>query len=349
MLLAAKKVKSGEPALPGVPERLVSGVVSGMRFVRHTPGMRALVFRNFGFAVCASAFWALLPVIARDQLKLGAGGFGLLSAGFGIGAIVGALSVPAQLRQKSLHSIVIYGSVLWALAVVLLAVSGWIVFAVLATFTAGMAWVSVFASLSAGTQTTAPAWVRARAVATSLVSVQASLGVGSIVWGALAMAIGLQMTLTTSATAMLLLLVVSYRVRVSLGSEADVEPGYQLPELVMASEPMADDGPILIQVQYQIAAENREIFLKAIRSVEPTRRRNGALSWRVFADLEEDGRFVERFIVASWAEYMRLRNRATVGDRIPHAALEQYQVPDVKIRVSRLIGVNLKDLSLTSN
>lgn len=349
MLLAAKKLKPAKPALPGVPERLVSGVVSGMRFVRHTPGMRALVFRNFGFAVCASAFWALLPVIARDQLKLDAGGFGLLSAGFGIGAIVGALSVPTQLRTKSLHGIVVYGSVLWALAVVLLAVSGWIALAVIATFTAGMAWVSVFASLAAGTQTTAPAWVRARAVATSIVSVQASLGVGSIIWGALATAIGLPMTLAASAMAMLLLLAFSYRVRVSLGSEDDVKPGYQLPELAMAIQPLADDGPILIQVQYQVAAENREMFLKTIRSVEPTRRRNGALSWRVFVDLEKEGRFVERYIVASWAEYMRLRSRTTVGDRIPHVALEQYQEPGVEIRVSRLVGVDLKELPLTEN
>src|SRR5438874_9025573 len=30
------------------------------------------------FRSCASAFWALLPVIARDQLGLGAGGYGLL-------------------------------------------------------------------------------------------------------------------------------------------------------------------------------------------------------------------------------------------------------------------------------
>jgi quinol monooxygenase YgiN len=128
-----------------------------------------------------------------------------------------------------------------------------------------------------------------------------------------------------------------------------VKPGFQLPELVTEIQPMADDGPILIQVQYQVAAENREAFLKAIRSVEPTRRRNGALSWRVFADLEKEGRFVERYIVASWAEYIRLRSRATVGDRMPHVALEQYQEPGVEIRVSRLIGVDLKELPLTEN
>lgn len=349
MVLAARKLKPREHGLPGVPERLVSGMISGIRYVRHTPGMRALVFRNFGFALSASAFWALLPVIARDQLKLGAGGFGLLSAGFGIGAIVGALSVPSQLRQKSLHRIVVNGSVLWALGVLLLAVSGSIAFAIMATLTTGMAWVSVFASLSAGTQTTAPAWVRARAVATGQVSVQASLAIGSIVWGVLATTLGLQITLMISASAMLILLALTYRVRVSLGSEDDVRPGFPLPELAVEVQPMADDGPVLIQVQYQVAAENREIFLQTIRSVEPTRRRNGAMSWRVFADLEQEGRFVERFIVESWAEYMRLRSRLTMGDRIPHAALEKFQEPGVEIRVSRLIGVDLKELRVTQD
>jgi DNA-binding NarL/FixJ family response regulator len=52
--------------------------------------MRSLALRNLSFAVCASAFLGLLPVIARDQLQLGAGGFGLLSGGFGLGAIAGA-------------------------------------------------------------------------------------------------------------------------------------------------------------------------------------------------------------------------------------------------------------------
>ena len=78
--------------MPGVPESVLSGVQSGLRFARHSLAMRSLLIRSVSFCVCASAFWALLPVIARDQLHLGAGGYGLLSAGFGVGAILGALS-----------------------------------------------------------------------------------------------------------------------------------------------------------------------------------------------------------------------------------------------------------------
>jgi len=341
MIFAVRQLRAHHHALPGVPERLLSGVLSGLRFVRHSPGMRSLVLRNLSFAICASAFWALLPVIARDQLGLGAGGFGLLSGAFGLGAIVGALSIPSQLKRRSLNSVVVSGTLLWTLATLLIAATDLSAVAVAGTFGAGMAWVCVFASLTAGTQSTAPAWVRARAVATSLVAVQASLAIGSALWGALASATGIRMALVSSAAMMLVLYGLSYRIRVALGSEAEVTPGFQLPELAMAIEPMPEDGPVLIQVEYRIDRDQRDAFLQAIQAVEATRRRNGAMSWRVFRDLGEEGSFIERFIIASWAEYVRLRNRATVADRQAHAALEQFQRAEVPIRVSRLIGVDL--------
>ncbi len=349
MIFAVRKLKVRGRVLPGVPERLLSGALSGLRFVRHSAGMRSLTLRNFYFAVCASAFWALLPVIARDQFQLGAGGFGLLSGGFGLGAVAGAVSIPSQLRRRTLNSVVLSASVLWTLAMLLIAVTDLTVIAVGGTFAAGMAWVCVFASLSAGTQSTAPAWVRARAVAVNLVAVQASLALGSIVWGALASATGTRIALAVSATTMFLLYGMSYRVRVALGSEADVTPGFQLPELAISVQPMPEDGPVLIQVEYQIAHDQREAFLRAMQAVEPTRRRNGAVSWRVFRDLGEEECFVERFIIASWAEYVRLRERATVADRKVHTALEQLQRPGIPIRVSRFIGVNLDNAGIASD
>ena len=71
----------------------------------------------------------------------------------------------------------------------------------------------------------------------------------------------------------------------------------------------------MIQIEYRVDPQNRKPFLRAIHGVEPIRRRNGATSWRVFRDLAEDGRFVERYILASWAEYIRLRSRMTTADR----------------------------------
>jgi len=301
--------------------------------------MRALIMRNLAFSVCASAFWALLPVIARDQLGLGAGGFGLLSASFGIGAIVGAISIPGLLHRLTMNRVVSSGGHLWACAIFVVALTGITALALLGAFCAGMAWVYVFASLSAGTQSSAPGWVRARAVSMNLVASQGCLAIGSALWGALASGVGTHWALGASAVAVIILQWLYRRVRVEMGEEADIVPGVRLPELAIAAEPSPDDGPVLIQLEYRIDALQRDVFLKAIEKVGPTRRRNGATSWRVFRDLGEEGRFVERYVIASWAEYVRLRSRMTMADSRLQQEVAELQRPDVPIRVSRLIGV----------
>jgi quinol monooxygenase YgiN len=137
----------------------------------------------------------------------------------------------------------------------------------------------------------------------------------------------------------MLLLVLSRRVRVALGNEADVTMGVQPPELSIAVEPNPDDGPVLIQVEYRVDPGNVDAFLRAIRAIEAIRRSNGANSWRVFRDLEDAGRFVERFVITSWAEYMRQRSRMTVTERELQERVIQLNRSGVPVRVSRLIGV----------
>ncbi len=346
MVVVVRRWKRQEPALPGVPETLFSGISSGVRFARHSASMRAIIIRNLSFAACASALWALLPVIARDQLHLGAGGYGVLFGSFGAGAVVGALSIPRLLKKYSLQRIVVGAALLWIIASSIIAATNYVAVALVGTFMAGASWVGVLASLSAGTQSAAPAWVRARAVAMNLLAVQASLAIGSIVWGTVASWSDTHVALIASAIVMLALLFLNRNVRVRLGREADVTHDARLPDLGIKVEPLPDDGPVLIQIEYRIEASNRAAFLEGIRKVEPTRRRNGASSWRVFRDISEDGRFVERYIIDSWAEYVRLRRRMTMSDRQAQDEVTKLQRADVPIRVSRLLGIDLDEATL---
>lgn len=339
MIFAARRLPARPPAHLGVPERLLSGVQSGVRYVRHSPAMRAFIIRTLSFSVCASALWALLPVIARDQLVLGAGGYGLLFSMFGLGAVTGAIAMPAQLKVRTLNRTVFSGMVLWAAASVLIAVTLEVAFAAAGAFGCGAAWVTVHASLSTGTQTTAPAWVRTRAVAMNLVAVQACLALGSPVWGAVAAAFDTRVAMALSAAMLLTLVLLNRRVRVRMGSEADVTPG-TFDALGIDEEPGPDDGPVLIQIEYQIDPPDREAFVDAIRRVGPTRRRNGATSWRVFRAIGVEGRYVERYVVESWAEYLRLRSRMTMADRAVLSQAQDLQSAEVPLRVSRFIGVD---------
>lgn len=340
MLLASQVWRNRERALPGIPETLISGAMSGLRYARHSPPVLAIIVRNSSFAICASGLWALLPVIARDQLLLGAGGFGLLTAAFGIGAVISALSVPRQLMKRPLAEVVRYGIRLWIFSIIVVAWAQWTWLAVIGAVGAGAAWMGVLSSLSAGTQSSAPAWVRARAVSMNLVAVQTSIAIGSALWGIFASIFDSRISLTISAIALAVLHALNQRFHVEMGSEADVSPGMKLPEMTIDVKPLPDDGPVLIQIEYQIHPKSADEFYHAIHDMEPIRRRNGATSWRVFRDLSGESKYVERFIIESWAEYERLRTRLTVADRNVQARVEELQLPGVEVRIVRYLGVD---------
>jgi MFS family permease len=76
MIVAVRNWRRRAPAMPGIPETLLSAIQSGLRYARHSPALRALILRNVSFSFCASALWALLPVVARDEFAMGAGGYG---------------------------------------------------------------------------------------------------------------------------------------------------------------------------------------------------------------------------------------------------------------------------------
>ena len=238
--------------------------------------MRALIVRNLSFSICASALWALLPVIARDQLGLGAGGFGLLSAGFGIGAVIGAMTIPRQIQRISLNTVVIASVLLWVASTVLIAYSG---------TTAARPGRHVRLRRSVGRRPRQPVCRNAKrrpgmgAGASSRHEPGRSAGKpggrkrGLGIAGS---AFGIQDALAASAAMMLFLLLLNRRVRVRLGNDADVTPAAQLPDLGLAAPPRPDDGPVLIQVEYRVSPENVAPFLRAIHAIERTRRRNGA-------------------------------------------------------------------------
>jgi MFS family permease len=80
-------------------ERMVGAMRTGVRFVQNSPEMQIVLIRTFFFIFFISALWALLPVIVRQELRLGAAGYGLLLGCIGVGAVVGAAVLPRIQRK----------------------------------------------------------------------------------------------------------------------------------------------------------------------------------------------------------------------------------------------------------
>lgn len=79
-------------ALPA--ERFFNANRIGLRYARHNPHLRATLGRAVAFFLFASAYWALLPLVARDQIGGGPELYGLLLGAIGAGALIGAFALP---------------------------------------------------------------------------------------------------------------------------------------------------------------------------------------------------------------------------------------------------------------
>jgi hypothetical protein len=93
-----------------------------------------------------------------------------------------------------------------------------------------------------------------------------------------------------------------------------------------------DFGPVLVTVEYQVASEEVAEFLKAVQQHRRIRRRDGARRWGIFRDMEKSDRYVETFIVGSWAEHLRQHERLTRADREVEERVRRYVQSEPKVR-----------------
>ncbi|TWO71734.1 MFS transporter [Caenimonas sedimenti] len=305
-------------------ERLWSGTVAGLRYARHSPMILAQLLRTIAYAGTGSALWALLPAIASQQLQMGAAGFGFLMGCLGAGAVAAGLVLGKVRARLGLERLVAIGCLLFAAAMLVAAFVRLpiIVFTVLAI--GGAAWMSVMATFNTATQSSAPPWVRSRAVALHTVSALGSFAIGSAFWGAVSGVAGVPITLSMAAVVMVggIFLARSFPLR--MGDAPEVTPGAVWEELFIKDEPHPDDGPVAVELGYRIRDGEAEEFVHAAAQLRASRRRDGATIWRLYRDLGDSSRFVERFIVASWADYLHQRARSTLADQELEARLREF-------------------------
>ncbi|MDB5858198.1 MAG: transporter [Ramlibacter sp.] len=306
----APHAKSPLPA-----ERLWSGTLAGLRYARHSPMILAQLLRTIAYSGAGSALWALLPAIAAQRLHLGAAGFGFLMGCLGTGAVAAGLVLGKLRARLGLERLVAVGCLVFAAAMLIAAFARIpiVVFVTLAI--GGAAWMAVMATFNTATQSSAPPWVRSRAVALHTVSALGSFAIGSAFWGAVSSFAGLPVALSVAAVAMTAGIFLSRWFPLRIGEAQEITPVALWEDVSIKEPPLPDDGPVSVEISYRIRAGEAEEFLQAVSQLRASRRRDGATLWRVYRDLGDSSRYVERFLVASWADYLHQRARATLADQ----------------------------------
>jgi len=83
---------------------------------------------------------------------------------------------------------------------------------------------------------------------------------------------------------------------------------------------------------------NAEDFLDAISQLRAPRRRDGATFWRIYRDLGDPSRYVERFIVTSWADYLHQRARTTLADQEIEAHVRRFLLEGESVTMQHYIA-----------
>jgi predicted MFS family arabinose efflux permease len=216
--------KERPPAVREPGTRFRDAMREGLVYVRGARSFHAVLARAGMFSLAGSALWAMLPVVARQEMKSTSLGYGILLGCLGAGSVVGA-AVLAPLRSRhSVDKIVAVGVVLFAIATIGLASLKTLALAAPAMLLGGVAWITVMSSFNVCAQTTPPQWMRARALAFYLLVFQGALAVGSGLWGEIARHLGVRASLNIAAAAMLAGLAAGWRMKLSTGSvDARVE------------------------------------------------------------------------------------------------------------------------------
>jgi hypothetical protein len=309
-----------------VPERFGSAIVIGLRHARYNPGLRATLFRAMGFFTFAAAYWALLPLVARNQLAGGAGLYGLLLGAIGCGAVAGTFALPRFRRWLGTDKLINLGTIGTALALALFGLARQPGIAFLASVIAGVSWIAVVATLNVSAQMALPGWVRGRGLATYATGMFGALSLGSLVWGQAASFLGISTAHYLAAGGALLAVPLLHRWRLQSGAHLDLTPSMHWPEPIVTGNIDKDRGPVLVTVEYHIASENRDAFLRALRQSAAERRRDGAYRWGIFEDTALPGRWLETFLVDSWIEHQRQHRRVTNTDKLAEAEVRRLHI-----------------------
>jgi MFS family permease len=318
-VLVSWRRRKRDSALPR--ENLLSAMKAGMRYVRHTPTVRAAMLRSMAFFFAAAAPWAMLPLVVRQQLGLGAGTYGLLLGLMGLGGVTCGMVLPQVRARLSRGNTVFAAAISACLGMAILGLARHWAPAALGMMLFGIGWVAASAVTQGAAQLAAPAWVRSRALAIFQLAFNLALAAGTFFWGWVGTQFSLTHALLAAAGVGLVLAVLSRTFDIDMepaALAAGQNPTPLLPEAVdpdlMALMRQTRDRVLEYQA-YCVGADGKNAFLQAMAEVREVRGRSGAIEWQLYEDVAHAEGWLEIWAMETWTDHLREAGRMDEQDR----------------------------------
>lgn len=296
-------------------EPLGQAIRVGLQFLGQSERLRTVLLRSEVFFFHTSALLALLPLAARRVAGADAGGYTVLLATMGSGAICAAMSLPRLRQLLPRERLIIAGGMAQAVSTLGVALAPNLWCAALAMALEGAAWITTANSLSVWAQLGLPDWVRARGMSMYQMAIMGSGAIGAVVWGRIAGLTDVSTAMVAaSATGAAAAAIVGRLVAArwsAHGIEEDFTPSRALQPAPLEFPP---GRQVVITIEYRIDPRHAPAFLEVMQESQRSRLRRGALRWRLLEDAEATGCYVEEIVDASWTEHRRRFDRLSASD-----------------------------------
>jgi quinol monooxygenase YgiN/branched-subunit amino acid transport protein len=313
----------------------------GFQYVAQSRPMRAVLLRIAIFFLQSTALFALLPLVAKRLPGGGAWAYTLLLASLGLGAIAAAFWLPRLRVLVTRDRLLRDGTWIQALAMIGVGFAPNTWSAAAAMMIGGAAWLTVVNILTVSSQLSLPDWVRARGMSIYMMTMMGAASASAALWGHVAGLIEVAWTYVAAALTGLVALALTRRFHAGPEAELDLSPARILEEPVPAFPVEHRMGPVMVTVEYRIDPARAEEFAAVMRESRANRLQKGALSWGLFHDTTDPGRYIEYFLDESWADHLRRFDRFTAADAELRARRYAFHLGDEPPKVSRYIAESL--------
>lgn len=314
-LIALARWKPGPQASRGPREHVGAAILAGVRYAAYDANVRHAVLRGGMSGLSASAVFALLPVLARQELDANAFTYGMLLASFGAGAVVFAY-VAGHLRSRFTPDAVTRAAAgAITLGLLLLGLADNVVLAAAGAAFGGAGWTMAHSTYNTTVQLSAAPWVTARSLAFYQTATFAGMAAGSALFGWVASVQGVHVAFLAASFAQAAAALIGLALPLPRLDALKVEllESWQAPATDLPIGP--GEGPVRVAIDYHVAEEDWEAFRQAMKIRRRIRNRDGAHNWALWQDTADRHRWVESYRVATWEDYLRHNQRRTEADR----------------------------------
>lgn len=319
------------------PERIDRAIVSGARYALHSVPIRTVLARAFLFGLSSAAYVALGPLVARDLLHGTAATYGIMLGATGVGAVLGALMMSTLRERMSAEAAAKMFAIGTGLGMIVVALSSSLILTCGAFFVIGLCNMTTASLLNVAVQLSAPRWVTARALSLYSSAMTGGVAIGAWIWGETTAQIGVSQALLLSAAAVLVTTLVGFLIPLQDDREVDTESVGIANEVAVGMALTMRSGPIVVEVEYDVAPDQARKFYAAAQKLQRVRKRNGGFDWSIARDVADPALWVERYHCPTWGDYLRMRDRYTQAELDLQVEADSFNRSGHGMRVRRLL------------